>query len=291
MKRLIRTRRLRRRREKRGQAVILMYHSIARGRPDPWDLCVDPDRFAEQLQLLRDRFRVVSLSELSEALAVRRPMSRAVVISFDDGYRDNLLTAKPLLEREGLPATVFVTTGYLGAGRDFWWEELEAFCASSGQASRKLWEKLQPLTHEERAERLDELWESIDAPPPEPSLPLSVAELERLADSTLIEIGAHTVTHPHLSSLSVDRQREEIQVSKGSLAEITGRPVEAFSYPHGDFSDLTVDVVRSAGFKTACTTHSGPVAQRRSEPLVLPRVQVENWDAETLEGMLERRLA
>jgi peptidoglycan/xylan/chitin deacetylase (PgdA/CDA1 family) len=289
MNRLIRTRR--RRREKRGQAVILMYHSISRGRPDPWDLCVDPARFAEQLQLLRDRFRVVSLRALGEALAARRPMSRGVVISFDDGYRDNLLTAKPLLEQEGLPATVFVTTSYLDAGRDFWWDELEAFCASSGQASRTLWEKLQPLTHEERFERLDELWQSIDAPPPEPSLPLSVTELERLADGTLIEIGAHTVTHPHLSSLSVNRQREEIHGSKTSLAEITGRPVEAFSYPHGDFSDLTVDVVRSAGFQTACTTHSGPVAKRRSEPLVLPRVQVENWDAETLEEMLERRLA
>jgi peptidoglycan/xylan/chitin deacetylase (PgdA/CDA1 family) len=289
MTRLIRTRR--RRRVERGQAVILMYHSISRGRPDPWNLCVDPDRFADQLRLLRDRFQVVSLGALGEALAARRTLSRAVVISFDDGYRDNLLVAKPLLEQEGLPATVFVATGYLDAGRDFWWDELEAFCASSSQPSRPLWQTLQPLTHEARFQRLDKLWESIDTPRPKPSLPLSVGELESLAEGTLIEIGAHTVTHPHLSSLSVDRQREEIQVSKASLADITGRPVTAFSYPHGDFSELTLGVVRSAGFQTACTTHSAPVARRRAQSLALPRVQVENWDAETLEDTLESRLA
>jgi peptidoglycan/xylan/chitin deacetylase (PgdA/CDA1 family) len=281
----------RRRRDVRGQAVILMYHSISRGRPDPWDLCVGPDLFAEQLRLLRDRFQVVSLAALGEALAAGKSLSRAVVITFDDGYRDNLLVAKPLLEQAGLPAVVFVTAGYLDAGRDFWWDELEAVCAAAGRASRPLWQDLQPLAHEERFERLDELWKSAGAPRPEASLPLSTAELERLADGTLIEIGAHTVTHPHLTSLAVARQRDEIQASKSHLAELTGRPVESFSYPHGDFSEQTVGLVRAAGFRTACTTHSTPVAGGNEDPLTLPRVQVGDWDAETLERELERRLA
>jgi peptidoglycan/xylan/chitin deacetylase (PgdA/CDA1 family) len=281
----------RRRRDVRGQAVILMYHSISRGRPDPWDLCVDPDLFAEQVQLLRDRFHVVSLGALGEALLAGKQLSRAVVITFDDGYRDNLLVAKPLLEQQGLPAVVFVTTGYLDSGRDFWWDELEAVCAATGRASRPLWEKLQPLAHEERFERLDEMWESVGTPRPEPSLPLSTAELQRLADGTLVEIGAHTVTHPHLSAIDVSRQREEILASKTYLAELTGRPIEAFSYPHGDFSEETVGLVRSAGFRAACTTHSTPVALRKAETLTLPRVQVGNWDTGTLERELERRLA
>ena len=220
MMRPIRNRLRRRRRQEEGQAVILMYHSISSGRPDPWDLCVDPDLFAEQLQMLPDRFRVVSLAELRRALAAGEPLSRTVVITFDDGYRDNLVVAKPLLEEHGLPATVFVTTGYVGSDRDFWWDELEAYCSSAGVASGQLWQKLKTLTHEERAERLDALWNSIDTPRPESSLSLSPSELERLADGGLVALGAHTVTHPHLSSLPVPAQRNEIEASKAYLAEI-----------------------------------------------------------------------
>ena len=290
MMRLIRTRLRRREREPVGQAVILMYHSISAGRPDPWSLCVSPELFAEQAQLLRDRYRVVPLGELRSALAQGEPLTRGVVLTFDDGYRDNFLVAKPILEEHGLPATVFVATGYVGSDRDFWWDELEAFCASAGVNSGELWQELKGLTHEERAERLDALWASIDTPRPESSLPLSPAELERLADGGLVAVGAHTVTHPHLSSLPVPAQRHEIEASKTYLAEIAGGPVKDFSYPHGDFSQETRALVESAGFETACTTHSTPVI-RKTNPFELPRVQVGNWDAGTLERELERRLA
>jgi peptidoglycan/xylan/chitin deacetylase (PgdA/CDA1 family) len=280
----------RRSREERGQAVILMYHSISRGRPDPWELCVDPDHFAEQAQLICDRYHAVSLGELRGALERGERLTRAVALTFDDGYRDNLLVAKPILEQHGLPATVFVTTGYVGSERDFWWEELEAFCASAGQASRAVWEELQALSHERRAARLDELWASIDARPPAASLPLTPAGLERLAEDGLVRLGAHTVTHPHLSSLSAQEQRVEILASKEYLSEVAGRTVEDFSYPHGDFSQETIALVESAGFETACTTLSRPVT-RGARPLELPRVQVGNWNAEALERELDRRLA
>ena len=89
--RLIRTGLRRRAREERGCAVVLMYHSISHRRPDRFNICVDPDLFAEQLQLLHDRFRVVSLGELRSALVGEEPLTRTVAITFDDGYRDNLL--------------------------------------------------------------------------------------------------------------------------------------------------------------------------------------------------------
>lgn len=267
-----------------------MYHSVSSGRPDPWDLCVEPHRFAEQLQVLRKLFRVVSLAELRRALAAGERLSRTVVITFDDGYRDNLLVAKPALEEQGLPATVFVTTGYVGSDRDFWWDELEVFCAAAGVASRAQWQELQGLTHEERSERLDALWASIDTPRPKLSLQLSPPELGRLADGDLVTLGAHTVTHPHLSSLSVSAQRNEIEASKTYLADVAGRPVNDFSYPHGDFSQETVALVRSAGFETACTTQSTPITGKTNR-FELPRIQVGNWDGDTLERELERRLA
>jgi peptidoglycan/xylan/chitin deacetylase (PgdA/CDA1 family) len=286
----IRTRLTRREPEERGCAVVLMYHSISRRRPDRFNVCVDPDLFAEQLQLLRDRFHVVSLDELRSALVRDQRLTRAVAITFDDGYRDNLLVAKPLLERHGLPATVFIATGFVGSGRDFWWHELDAVCTSGGLKLWPLWEELGPLPHEERLARLDALWASSGAARPEPSMSLDRTELERLADGGLIGLGAHTVTHPLLSSLPGPQQRQEIEDSSAYLTELVGRPVRDFCYPHGDFSPETAALVESAGFETASTTRSAPVT-RETSPLELPRVAVMNWNAETFERELERRLA
>jgi peptidoglycan/xylan/chitin deacetylase (PgdA/CDA1 family) len=290
MKRLLRTGLRRPKRAGRGQAVVLMYHSISRGRPDPWELCVDPDLFVQQVQLLHDRFRVVPLAELRRALIEDEPLARAVVVTFDDGYRDNLLVAKPLLEQHGLAATVFVTTGYVDSGRDFWWDELAAVCAAAGLESKRLWEELRRLPQQERFDRLDALWDSEGLMRPEPSLTLRSGELERLGDGDVFRLGAHTVTHPHLASLPVELQRHEIEVSAAFLAEVVGRRPEHFSYPHGDYSGETAALVEDTGFETACTTRGAPVTQG-TDPFELPRLQVLNWDAEELERQLELRLA
>ena len=92
--------------------VILTYHSISRG-DSP--LKISPELFAEQMNWLRDNARVVSLGEIVGALASRKPLpERAVVMTFDDGFQDFYTSAAPLLHRWGLPATVFLATGYCG---------------------------------------------------------------------------------------------------------------------------------------------------------------------------------
>lgn len=104
--------------------VILMYHRIARVDHDPWSLCVSPERFAEQLEALGRSASVVPLQRLFEAIPVSSRSRPPVAITFDDGYADNLYRAKPLLERHGMPATVFVASGYTGTRRAFWSDEL-----------------------------------------------------------------------------------------------------------------------------------------------------------------------
>jgi len=92
--------------------VILTYHSISHG-DSP--LKISPELFAEQMEWLRDNARVVSLGEIVAALASRRPLpERTVVLTFDDGFHDFYTSAAPLLHRWGLPATVFLATGYCG---------------------------------------------------------------------------------------------------------------------------------------------------------------------------------
>jgi peptidoglycan/xylan/chitin deacetylase (PgdA/CDA1 family) len=104
---------------------VLLYHRIADLPADPQLLAVTPARFAEQLELLQRRFTILPLGELARAVAARRLPRRAVAITFDDGYADNLLAAAPTLARTGSPATVYVSTATLGTAREFWWDELE----------------------------------------------------------------------------------------------------------------------------------------------------------------------
>ena len=108
-----------------ARAVILLYHRVADLSADPWGLAVAPRHFAEQLAVLREHGRVLGLRQLATALQDGTIPHRSVAVTFDDGYADNLHAAKLLLERHGIPATVFVTTGTLESEREFWWDDLE----------------------------------------------------------------------------------------------------------------------------------------------------------------------
>jgi peptidoglycan/xylan/chitin deacetylase (PgdA/CDA1 family) len=105
--------------------MILLYHRIAAESSDPWDLAVSPSHLAEHLEVLTRYGPVLQLQNLVRQLKVGNLPPRAVIITFDDGYTDNLYNAKPLLERYDVPATVFLTTSNLGSDRELWWDELE----------------------------------------------------------------------------------------------------------------------------------------------------------------------
>src|SRR5262245_6982 len=103
--------------------MILMYHRVSDLACDPWSRAVAPDRFAEQLAVLRDHAQDLQVCRLTDLASPGRPQ-RQVVITFDDGYADNLFEARPLLERYDCPATVFLVSGDIDGTREFWWDEL-----------------------------------------------------------------------------------------------------------------------------------------------------------------------
>lgn len=107
-----------------SHGLVLMYHRVAEPTSDPWDMAVSPKNFAAQMDVLKQRGDCLALPEFARRIAGRNAPRRSIVITFDDGYRDNLLSAAPTLEARGLPATFFVVSGTLGAGRDFWWDAL-----------------------------------------------------------------------------------------------------------------------------------------------------------------------
>jgi len=121
-----------------SKALILLYHRVAELSSDPQLLAVTPARFEEHLKILREHYTVISLEQLTRFLREGKIPHRSVVLTFDDGYADALYNAKPLLERYDVPATVYVATGFVGADREFYWDELEGLLLRPGNLPEHL---------------------------------------------------------------------------------------------------------------------------------------------------------
>lgn len=268
-----------------GGALILGYHRIAKVADDEAEICVTPERFAQQMQALSEGAQPISLTKLVKYLKAGSVPPKSVAVTFDDGYADNLYEAKPVLEKYEIPATVFVCTGY--AGKEFWWDELARLIISSNTALHTLrlevgkrqfiWDQpkvspaasldirskfRQALYHfllaldvEEQSQAMDTIrnWANVASNNVQ-ARALTHAELLQLAEGGLIEIGAHTRHHPMLPQLSLERQREEILESKHDLEELLGKRVDGFAYPNGRATDAARQIVREAGFTFACTS-------------------------------------
>lgn len=131
-----------------SKALILIYHRVNEVMTDPQLLCVSPKNLAEQLDVLQKNFKPVRLQHLAQTFQDRLHPRRMVAITFDDGYADNLHNAKPLLERYEVPATIFVTTGYVGARREFLWDELDRLLLQPGTLPEKLELEIHGKLHE-----------------------------------------------------------------------------------------------------------------------------------------------
>jgi len=273
-------------------------------------LAVTPARFAAHLDILKSRARPVALHELTKRLRSSELPEHAVAVTFDDGYADNLQSAKPLLESHSVPATVFVTTRYVEEQREFWWDELEGLLLESPsngtkleltigrwndddshRAYREIFAAMRAMPDSERTKTLKELrvWAGKEAACRPSHRPLSSDEVRDLVSGECVDAGAHSRTHPVLSGLPAAVQREEVEGSKRDLERILGRPVTNFAYPYGteaDYSPETVRIVRDAGFSSACV-NVPDVVWRRTDPFQIPRLLVRNWDAATFERQLE----
>jgi peptidoglycan/xylan/chitin deacetylase (PgdA/CDA1 family) len=290
----------------RCRVVILMYHRVTERSSDPWNLCVSPRHFAEHLKILKQNYPILSLHDLLISLKNARLPKRGVVLTFDDGYADNLWNAKPLLEKYEVPGTVFVASGSID-NKGFWWDDLERallqpkklpkslqlsvqgrsyewptkYSEQRQQVYMAIHKILQPLSTSDRDKVMTELftWADIDQTDHPDYQPLATAELIQLAQSEFIDIGAHTVTHPLLSVMSQAEQSAEIVGSRQKLTEILGSKVDTFSYPYGNFTTDTVDIVKAAGFEMALACETN-VVEKGANQFQLGRFGVGDWEGE-----------
>jgi peptidoglycan/xylan/chitin deacetylase (PgdA/CDA1 family) len=278
----------------RGALLVLIYHRVLT-QPDPI-LSGEPtaDEFAAQMDIVASTCRVLPLSEGVARLRAGSLPPRAVSITFDDGYANNRELAAPILKSRGIPATIFVATGFVGRGR--MWNDtvieavrgagprldlgplgLGAFelpdasaCISALDKILSALKYLDPAQRQERAEAVADA-----AGIPRDASPMMSEQQIRELDSFGIEVGAHTVTHPILRSVGADAARREIAASKDTLQSITGRRVGLFAYPNGrpgrDYDASHVALVKSCGFDAAVSTAWG-AAGRKVDTFQIPRM-------------------
>jgi len=249
--------------------AVLCYHGV-RDSDDPIpfrDLHVTKATFEQHCDLISNACDPISLSELLDARRNGTQLPpRSVVVTFDDGYRGVLEHALPILERYSIPAAVFVSASPVLERRHFWFD---ALCRRQGEAAVL---RARGLPYHEWRALTDATSTALDET--ESHRPLTPAELQRLAASPLIEIGAHTMTHPTLALVPVEDQQREIAGCRTVLEHLLGRPVTAFAYPYGnaveDYTSETVSLVRDARFDLALTTGAS-FARPESDPLQIPR--------------------
>lgn len=286
--------------------VVLFYHSVTSLKSDPYLLAVTPANFRTQMEYLRDNFPVLRFE--ADWSNVRKP---SVVVTFDDGYADNLLEALPILEEVGIPATFFVTTGPIDTGIEFWWDELEflilgqrafpsRFVLKDRQFGREwptttdtgrqtLHLEILPLMKKvdfnRRQEWLYQLrhWAGIGGYTRTSHRPMTVDELRILANSPIVTIGAHGVTHTALSSMSPIQQKEELANSKGKLETWLEQKILVFAYPYGDRAYYTRESVRlckGVGFMKAAAANFPGQGHRWTDPYQIPRHMILNWSVD-----------
>lgn len=288
----------------RTRTAVLYYHRVFEKKNDINLLCVEPKKFEQQMKYLKQYYNILRFEE-----DWTQSDRDSIVITFDDGYLDNLTYALPLLEELQIPATIFVSTETLLGFSELWWDELETVLLSDGnypdvfQLQDNVYNcEWRTDTYEfrlncynachylmksyinpaKRKKWFEQLWKwrgQVRFVNKE-NMTLTEKDCQELAQSKYITIGAHTVSHPSLVKLSFEEQQIEIKASIACLEKLLQRKIEMFSYPFGvegiDFNEDTIAVCKEAGIKKAASTNAGLWIEEL-DPYKIPRNGIRNW--------------
>jgi peptidoglycan/xylan/chitin deacetylase (PgdA/CDA1 family) len=273
---------------------VLMYHRVLSER-DPLQSGLHSAKTMDrQFQTLARYFKVLPLDEASTLLAEGRLPPRAVCITFDDGYRDNHDIALPLLQRHGLTATFYISSGFLNGGIMFHDVMVEAIRhAPSGmfdlglsdaspvhlgdgpsrvKALDTLIRQVKYLDSDKRHALSERLLRGLASHAPK-NLMMDDGHVRAMARAGM-SVGGHTTQHLILARLDEASAWEEIRSNAETLSNLTGQRITSFAYPNGkpslDYSAVHVNMVRQAGFTNAVSTRSG-VGTRNASAFELPR--------------------
>ena len=278
----------------RGRLSILIFHRVLASR-DPLDPSLPvATEFEREMRWIRDWFNVLPLGLAVERLFAGSLPSRALAVTFDDGYADNETIAAPILNRLGMTATFFVSTGYLDGGCMWNDRVIEAMraCARDSidltsldlgvyvlatpanrcAAVDSVLDRIKHLDPPRRQAVTDSIVE-LAGGAPMPQLMMQPEQVRGLVGLGM-DIGGHTVTHPILARLSAADAYQEMEDGKKALEGILGQRVQLFAYPNGipdlDYGAEHIRMARACGFVAAVSTAWG-AASMRSDRFQMPR--------------------
>lgn len=284
--------------------LILNYHRIGESRNALFDRnlwSATTEDFDQQVRTIQRDFDIIPLDDLGRALRNRR--SRAVMITFDDGYLDNYTEAFPVLKSHGAAATFFITTGFLDSPRVPWWDEIAWMIRTCrlaqipanpwtgnpidlGDPDRegaihrvlKAYKRINGTDTDQYMSFLADVLETGRIPRPFADDLWMNWDMVREMNADGMSFGGHTVTHPILANISPEAQDYEIGECRRRLMEELGTPITAFSYPVGgkaSFDRHSRELLEKHGYEWAFTYIGGLVSHREPDRFSLQRAAVE----------------
>ncbi len=276
------------------KALVLTYHGVLETGSENYvnRNCVSKEMFEKQMHWLKKKYRPVHLCELVQMIKGEKMLLENVVaVTFDDGFHNNFKVAFPVLQKYGIPATIFVTTDFIGTkGAKLWTERIDSIIYSATirrlrlpiddaegtfdistpenkiKSSDRIRKLLKSKSRSERERHIMMLEKQIDGvrnfldEMDERYAFLQWDEISQMAGSGLIEIGSHTCSHSILSTLSHDDVKAELLNAKIALEAQLNRPCTLFSYPNGtekDFSRRDKNILQETGYAAAFSQIDG----------------------------------
>ena len=286
--------------------TVVNYHRI----DDPYrsdfdsfrpNVSATPEDFHRQMDYLARWFNVVSMHHVVEWLDGQKELPPyAALITFDDGYLDNYLSALPILRQHNFPALIFLTTEHIGTDAPFYWD-MAAYCfhhtgkdqiafpdghvehwssqARRDRVAQKWIEWMKMLPQSEKLVHVEQLPERLGVSVPQGYFHKLMMNWDQARDMSKdgIEFGAHTMHHPILTRIALEQVRAEVEGSKSRIEKELGETVLSFAYPNGQSSDLNdpiEKIVADSGIRAAFTLLNGPSSLRevKRNPYAIRRI-------------------
>jgi len=297
----------------RGVLRILAYHRVLDIEDedkypfDPELISASTSEFRWQMAYLKAHFSPISFAAFLEMLDRGEPVpSNAVIVTFDDGFEDNYTNAYPILRDMDMPATIFLSTGYIGSADTYWFDtvvnciyrlgtgqlrlpmlNLERSIGDSVASRRQLAEDvlgaMKVVPEKTRIAALDDLLgqhpdirELKDNPL---SRPMNWEQVQEMSGNG-IEFGSHTVSHPILSRVGAEQLEFELHESRKTIEEKTAQSADVIAYPVGgsmEYSDAVISVARNAGYRMGASYISGVNRLDALHHYGLRRIHVERY--------------
>lgn len=298
------------RRQFKKEVIILAYHRVL-DRSDNDSYLFDEDlisanskTFLWQINFLKKHYDIISFAELSDRLAGNIAITgRELIITFDDGFSDNYSNAYKLLDSADIPAVFYISTGYMGADKTFWFNEVvhaikvakklsfsianktysfERSKENKKKAIQIVLSQLKKIPNEERLRTIESLYRDLDfctKTMPASELPMTWENINEMASNNM-EIGSHAVSHPVLSRMTDAEMQKELKVSKQSIETMTGKACLSIAYPvggHNEFTQKVQNAAETAGYEYGLSYISGINKAKALKQFSLSRLHIERY--------------